>query len=155
MRPVQDIIKNVQASSAAAGSGEFHVYKHSRRREFERIKQMERTTRDVSSVVPEGSLSSCSSLKNKRRSKLDKRLETQRQTRRRPKTAQRGKRGEGGRKEKRNQARRQAVEDSRGNWKAILPLPSKDPERVMRNLKGKRRRMCQHLQFWRRWSSNQ
>jgi uncharacterized membrane protein YgcG len=31
----------VQGSSAGAGSGEFHVYKASRRREYERIKMME------------------------------------------------------------------------------------------------------------------
>ncbi|QRV76337.1 hypothetical protein RhiJN_04352 [Ceratobasidium sp. AG-Ba] len=34
-------MKNVQGSSAGAGSGEFHVYKQSRRREYERIKIME------------------------------------------------------------------------------------------------------------------
>ncbi|KAL8995223.1 MAG: hypothetical protein Q9169_004987 [Polycauliona sp. 2 TL-2023] len=36
-----EIVANVQGSSAGAGSGEFHVYKASRRREYERIKQME------------------------------------------------------------------------------------------------------------------
>ena len=34
-------MKNVQGSSAGAGSGEFHVYKASRRREYERLKIME------------------------------------------------------------------------------------------------------------------
>ena len=34
-------MKNVQGSSAGAGSGEFHVYKASRRREYERIKLLE------------------------------------------------------------------------------------------------------------------
>lgn len=34
-------MKNVGGSSAGAGSGEFHVYKHARRREYERIKLME------------------------------------------------------------------------------------------------------------------
>ncbi|KAJ1311755.1 hypothetical protein OPQ81_010225 [Rhizoctonia solani] len=34
-------MKNVQGSSAGAGSGEFHVYKQSRRREYERLKIME------------------------------------------------------------------------------------------------------------------
>jgi hypothetical protein len=39
--PPPEIIANVQGSSAGAGSGEFHVYKASRRREYERIRQME------------------------------------------------------------------------------------------------------------------
>lgn len=37
-------MKNVQGSSAGAGSGEFHVYKASRRREYERLKIMEEET---------------------------------------------------------------------------------------------------------------
>jgi Protein of unknown function (DUF1168) len=40
-RAVPEIVANVQGSSAGAGSGEFHVYKASRRREYERIKAME------------------------------------------------------------------------------------------------------------------
>jgi len=34
-------MKNVQGSSAGAGSGEFHVYKASRRREYERLKLLD------------------------------------------------------------------------------------------------------------------
>ena len=41
LRAPREMIKNVSGSSAGAGSGEFHVYKHSRRREYERIKLME------------------------------------------------------------------------------------------------------------------
>jgi hypothetical protein len=48
LKPPPEMVKNVQASAAAAGSGEFHVYKHSRRREFERLKQMESKDRAVS-----------------------------------------------------------------------------------------------------------
>lgn len=41
VRPAREMMKNVQGSSAGAGSGEFHVYKASRRREYERLKGME------------------------------------------------------------------------------------------------------------------
>jgi len=41
VRPPREMMKNVQGSSAGAGSGEFHVYKASRRREYERLKLMD------------------------------------------------------------------------------------------------------------------
>ncbi|EJD52534.1 DUF1168-domain-containing protein [Auricularia subglabra TFB-10046 SS5] len=41
VRPAREMMKNVQGSSAGAGSGEFHVYKANRRREYERLKIME------------------------------------------------------------------------------------------------------------------
>lgn len=40
-----EIVANVQGSSAGAGSGEFHVYKASRRREYERLRGMEAEVR--------------------------------------------------------------------------------------------------------------
>ncbi|KAI5118240.1 hypothetical protein M0805_008876 [Coniferiporia weirii] len=43
IRPPREMMKNVQGSSAGAGSGEFHVYKSSRRREYERLKVMDET----------------------------------------------------------------------------------------------------------------
>lgn len=39
--PPPEIVTNVQGSSAGAGSGEFHVYKASRRREYERLREMD------------------------------------------------------------------------------------------------------------------
>ncbi|KAJ7218016.1 hypothetical protein GGX14DRAFT_599143 [Mycena pura] len=41
VRPPREMMKNVQGSSAGAGSGEFHVYKAGRRREYERLQIME------------------------------------------------------------------------------------------------------------------
>lgn len=46
LAPPPEIVANVQGSSAGAGSGEFHVYKASRRREYERIKLMEQEAKD-------------------------------------------------------------------------------------------------------------
>ncbi|KAJ3937540.1 MAG: hypothetical protein NXY57DRAFT_981263 [Lentinula lateritia] len=45
IRPAREMMKNVQGSSAGAGSGEFHVYKASRRREYERISLLEEAAR--------------------------------------------------------------------------------------------------------------
>ncbi|KAL7417852.1 hypothetical protein BDY24DRAFT_373108 [Mrakia frigida] len=42
------MMKNVQGSSAGAGSGEFHVYKQNRRREYERLKLMDEKAARVS-----------------------------------------------------------------------------------------------------------
>lgn len=40
-----EIVTNVQGSSAGAGSGEFHVYKAARRREYERLRIMDEEVR--------------------------------------------------------------------------------------------------------------
>ena len=41
LSPPPEFVMNVKGSSAGAGSGEFHVYKEARRKEFERIKMFE------------------------------------------------------------------------------------------------------------------
>lgn len=51
IRPPRDVMKNVTGSSAGAGSGEFHVYKQQRRREYERIQLMEEQNQKVSDTI--------------------------------------------------------------------------------------------------------
>lgn len=53
-------MKNVQGSSAGAGSGEFHVYKASRRREYERLQLMEEEAAKVFTCSINKGLSSLS-----------------------------------------------------------------------------------------------
>ena len=43
--PPPEIVTNVQGSSAGAGSGEFHVYKAARRREYERLRELDEEVR--------------------------------------------------------------------------------------------------------------
>ncbi|CAG8523034.1 3928_t:CDS:2 [Diversispora eburnea] len=45
LKAPKDIVRNVQGSSAGAGSGEFHVYRAHRRREYTRLKSMEEEAR--------------------------------------------------------------------------------------------------------------
>lgn len=46
LTPPPEIVANVQGSSAGAGSGEFHVYKASRRREYERLRAMDEEAKE-------------------------------------------------------------------------------------------------------------
>ena len=47
IRAPREMMKNVQGSSAGAGSGEFHVYKAARRREYERLRLLEEEAEKV------------------------------------------------------------------------------------------------------------
>jgi len=47
VRAPVEMMKNVQGSSSGAGSGEFHVYKQARRREYERLKIMSDKQKDL------------------------------------------------------------------------------------------------------------
>ncbi|KAH9929536.1 uncharacterized protein BXZ73DRAFT_90390 [Epithele typhae] len=51
VRAAREMMKNVQGSSAGAGSGEFHVYKASRRREYERLKVMDEQAQKEAEVA--------------------------------------------------------------------------------------------------------
>ena len=45
LAPPPEVVANVQGSSAGAGSGEFHVYKAARRKEYERLRLMDSETK--------------------------------------------------------------------------------------------------------------
>ncbi|CAG8530481.1 4437_t:CDS:2 [Ambispora gerdemannii] len=47
LKPPKDIVRNVQGSSAGAGSGEFHVYRAHRRREYTRQKIIDEEARNM------------------------------------------------------------------------------------------------------------
>lgn len=47
MPPVPDFVRNVMGSSAGAGSGEFHVYRHLRRKEYARQKYLKESAEKV------------------------------------------------------------------------------------------------------------
>lgn len=48
MPSVPDFVRNVMGSSAGAGSGEFHVYRHLRRKEYARQKFIQEKSEKVS-----------------------------------------------------------------------------------------------------------
>ncbi|EKV16418.1 hypothetical protein PDIG_20940 [Penicillium digitatum PHI26] len=83
-----EIVTNVQGSSAGAGSGEFHVYKASRRREFERLRMMQ------SEVDAEKNNEIWEKEREERKRKDDEKTEKNRRRREKKKNA-RGKKGSG------------------------------------------------------------
>lgn len=51
---VPDFVRNVMGSSAGAGSGEFHVYRHLRRKEYARQKYLKESAERVSRMNMQG-----------------------------------------------------------------------------------------------------
>lgn len=47
LAPAPDFVRNVMGSSAGAGSGEFHVYRHLRRKEYARQKFIQEKSEKV------------------------------------------------------------------------------------------------------------
>ncbi|KGO70593.1 Protein of unknown function DUF1168 [Penicillium italicum] len=83
-----EIVTNVQGSSAGAGSGEFHVYKASRRREYERLRMMQ------SEVDAEKNNETWEKEREEKKRKDDEKTEKNRRRREKKKNA-RGKKGGG------------------------------------------------------------
>lgn len=98
--PPPEIVANVQGSSAGAGSGEFHVYKASRRREYERVKLMEeevaREEADKGFVV--------------RRDELKRRDAQRTEKRRKKREKTKGRKGGGDRKEGDRESEAEGIE---------------------------------------------
>lgn len=92
-----EIVSNVQGSSAGAGSGEFHVYKASRRREYERLRLMDE---EVQQEEEEKSAKQKrEELEKKDREKTERNRLKREKARLRKEKAKQGKKGDGSDKE--------------------------------------------------------
>ncbi|KAJ5818560.1 hypothetical protein N7474_004151 [Penicillium riverlandense] len=87
-----EIVANVQGSSAGAGSGEFHVYKASRRREYERLRMMQAET------DKEKGDEEWEKMREETRMKDDEKTEKNRRRREKKRAAKGGKGGNGNNK---------------------------------------------------------
>ena len=116
-----EIVANVQGSSAGAGSGEFHVYKASRRREYERVKLMdEEVAREEADLEFEKK-------REEQRKKDEEKTEKNRKRRERNKAKKGGKDGKG---TETDEATTEAVKDGETSLKLKgnrLPLPEDQP----------------------------
>jgi hypothetical protein len=92
-----EIVANVQGSSAGAGSGEFHVYKASRRREYERLRMMDEEVKqeEDEKIAKERK----EELEKKDREKTEKNRLKREKARLRKERAKQGKKGDGSERE--------------------------------------------------------
>lgn len=90
LAPPPEIVANVQGSSAGAGSGEFHVYKASRRREYERLRLMQ------SEVEKEKGDAEWEKQREEARRKDEEKTEKNRRRREKKRAARNGSKKEGG-----------------------------------------------------------
>jgi hypothetical protein len=92
-----EIVANVQGSSAGAGSGEFHVYKASRRREYERLRMMDDEVKQEEEEKTAKERKD--ELEKKDREKTDKNRLKREKARLRKERAKQGKKGDGSERE--------------------------------------------------------
>jgi hypothetical protein len=92
-----EIVANVQGSSAGAGSGEFHVYKASRRREYERVRMMDEEVKREEDE--KAARERREELEKKDREKTEKNRLKREKARLRKERAKQGKKGDGSEKE--------------------------------------------------------
>jgi len=92
-----EIVANVQGSSAGAGSGEFHVYKASRRREYERMRLMDEEVQQEEEE--KAAKVRREELEKKDREKTEKNRLKREKARLRKEKAKQGKKGHGSEKE--------------------------------------------------------
>jgi hypothetical protein len=92
-----EIVANVQGSSAGAGSGEFHVYKASRRREYERLRMMDEEVKQEEDEKTAKERKE--ELEKKDREKTEKNRLKREKARLRKERAKQGKKGDGSERE--------------------------------------------------------
>ncbi|KAJ5890995.1 uncharacterized protein N7473_007223 [Penicillium subrubescens] len=114
LAPPPEIVANVQGSSAGAGSGEFHVYKASRRREYERLKMMQ------SEVDKEKGDAEWEKQREEARRKDEEKTEKNRRRREKKRAARSGGKNEGGGG---NGTRNGGMDVDRSLFKGPGPLP--------------------------------
>ena len=93
--PPPEIVANVQGSSAGAGSGEFHVYKASRRREYERLRLMDEEVRRETETAEFEKTRDENTRRDEERTKKNK-ARREKQKERKAKKAKKGEKGKGG-----------------------------------------------------------